>query len=255
MFSPTAGVKYVSIGRGDFPDRTMTFWGTPDCVRFYWHERHEFARPCRDLCSLTADELPLRIVCRFSIGQPPLTSGPKRVTTESLDGRPMFVVSEELNFRQESRLWIDAETFVVRRLDLLFGGARTTVDFTTVEIGRNVTANDLRFTPSFTLDRFVRENGLLAMLLFDVLAFVASFAFCRLVDHPGITAAQWRRLAIAAAIGYAVIAVFGVILLPMKGGHPPPIFLAIIGAYLWTELLFLAVALLGGADVAGRREH
>jgi len=101
MFSPTTGVKYVSIGRGDFPDRTMTFWGTPDCVRFYWHERHEFARPCRNLCSLTAEELPLQVVCRFSIGQPPLTSGPKRVTTESLDGRPMFVVSEELNFRQE----------------------------------------------------------------------------------------------------------------------------------------------------------
>jgi len=49
--------------------------------------------------------------------------------------------------------------------------------------------HDVRFAPDFSIERFTREHGVIAMMLVNALVLVAAFVFCRITDHPGVTAA------------------------------------------------------------------
>lgn len=265
QYSPTQGIKVVEktpamvdYGIGT---RTITYWGRPECATSYWEEGRSRVL-CTDLCAV-GPELSLHILCDFSLGRPLLlpvgVERTLRLERRPLNGTDVYVVTDVTDSSNPSELWIDPDSFQVRRFVQVRIGHATTVDFNVVELGLPISAEAVTFHAPFTIDRFSREHGPTTLVLFVAVVFLASTALWILRYRLGAITAEegaasrrkyWRWWLIAAGIGYALVLVLAIALMPVKGGHPPAIVLAIIAAYLWTQTLVIAATILVAAHVS-----
>jgi hypothetical protein len=169
----------------------------------------------------------------------------------------MYVVLDVTDYGQQSELWIDPATDDVRRFVLLRDRSTTTVDFETIEFGRDV-SSDVRFAVPFSAQRLSREHRTITLALVWLLVFAGAtvlwtIAYRVLDDDPAARRERrlkrWRMWPWVFGIGYGCVGLLAA-LLWRGGGHPPAIILAYLAAYLWSLVLALSIAVLAAAHAA-----
>jgi hypothetical protein len=273
-FSRSEGLKYTERGTSQVPrqpSRTIVYWGKTNCLQRYWEENGELT-PCRDVCLVSQDALPLRVVCHYVLGQPVRLPAnvdrQQRVEWRVLDGKPMFVLTDLTDSGELSELWVVPGSFRIKRF-VLFSTNVTGVDFQTVELGPEAKGGSVSYTPRVSprllMRKHPRATGMLALLIGFGLATGIWMLGYRIGGKPiairsAKRKARWRIFGLVAAVGYGCVLVLGLALLGAKEGHPPAVFLAVIAGFLCTNLLVAIGAILAASHLAewlttSRRAH